>query len=56
MAEKDLKLELNIVTPERLMVADRVDQVNVPGTEGDLGVLYDHAPILTAMRPGTIIV
>ena len=51
---QDQKLELNIVTPERLMVADRVDQVNVPGTEGDLGVLYDHSPILTALRPGPL--
>ncbi len=51
---QDQKLELNIVTPERLMVADRVDQVNIPGTEGDLGILYDHSPILTAMRPGPL--
>ena len=54
MAQQEQKLELNIVTPERLMVADRVDQVNVPGTEGDLGILYDHSPILTAMRPGPL--
>ena len=50
MAEK--KLQLSIVTPERLVVNEEVDQVNVPGIEGDLGVLYDHAPILTTMRPG----
>jgi F-type H+-transporting ATPase subunit epsilon len=54
MAQQEQKLELNIVTPERLMVADRVDQVNVPGTEGDLGILYDHSPILTALRPGPL--
>ncbi|MBI5426941.1 MAG: F0F1 ATP synthase subunit epsilon [Nitrospinae bacterium] len=47
-------LLLSIVTPERLMVSDKVDQVNVPGSEGDLGVLYDHAPLLTAMRPGLL--
>ena len=46
------KLQLSIVTPERLVVNENVDQVNVPGVEGDLGVLYDHAPILTTMRPG----
>ena len=50
MAEN--KLQLSIVTPERLVVNEQVDQVNVPGAEGDLGVLYDHAPILTTMRPG----
>lgn len=47
-------LQLNIVTPERHMVTDKVDQVNVPGSEGDLGILYDHAAILTAMRPGML--
>ena len=50
MAEN--KLQLSIVTPERLVVNEYVDQVNVPGVEGDLGILYDHAPILTTMRPG----
>jgi len=47
-------LQLNIVTPERHMVTDKADQVNVPGSEGDMGILYDHAPILTAMRPGLL--
>ena len=46
------KLQLSVVTPERLVVDEEVDQVNVPGVEGDLGILYDHAPILTTMRPG----
>ena len=46
------KLQLSIVTPERLVLSEDVDQVNVPGVEGDLGILYDHAPILTTMRAG----
>ena len=50
MAEN--KLQLSIVTPERLVLSEDVDQVNVPGVEGDLGILYDHAPILTTMRAG----
>ena len=50
MAEN--KLQLSIVTPERLVLSKNVDQVNVPGVEGDLGILYDHAPILTTMRAG----
>ena len=50
MAEN--KLQLSIVTPERLVLDEDVDQVNVPGVEGDLGILYDHAPLLTTMRPG----
>ena len=50
MAEN--KIQLSIVTPERLVLSEDVDQVNVPGVEGDLGILYDHAPILTTMRAG----
>ena len=50
MAEN--KLQLSVVTPERLVLTEEVDQVNVPGVAGDLGILYDHAPILTTMRPG----
>ncbi len=48
------KLILNIVTPEQQMVSEEVDQVNAPGTEGDLGILYDHAPILTNLRSGQL--
>ena len=48
------KLTLSIVTPEKQLVSDEVDQVNVPGTEGDLGILYDHAPILTNLRSGQL--
>ena len=50
MAEN--KLQLSIVTPERLVLSIDVDQVNVPGVEGDMGILYGHAPILTTMRAG----
>ena len=50
MAEN--KLKLSIVTPERLVLNEGVDQVNAPGIEGDLGILYDHAPLLTTMRAG----
>ena len=48
------RLTLSIVTPEKLVVNDEVDQVNVPGSEGDLGILYDHAPIITNLRPGPL--
>ena len=50
MAEN--KLKLSIVTPERLVLNEGADQVNAPGIEGDLGILYDHAPLLTTMRAG----
>ena len=48
------KLILSIVTPEKQLVTEEVDQVNVPGTEGDLGILHDHAPILTLLRAGQL--
>jgi F-type H+-transporting ATPase subunit epsilon len=48
------KLILSIVTPEKQLVSEEVDQVNVPGTEGDLGILRDHAPILTLLRSGQL--
>ena len=50
MAEK---LFVTLVTPEKEMVADpEVDQVNIPGIDGDMGILPNHAPLLTTMRPG----
>ena len=50
MAEK---LFLSLVTPAKEMVIDPdVDQVNIPGSEGNLGILADHAPLFTILRPG----
>ena len=47
------KLFLSLVTPEKEMVVDAdVDQVNIPGFEGDMGILADHAPLFTILRPG----
>ncbi len=47
------KLFLSLVTPAKEMVIDPdVDQVNIPGIEGDLGILADHAPLFTILRPG----
>jgi len=48
------KIILSIVTPEKQLVAEEVDQVNAPGSEGDLGILYDHAPLLTNLRSGQL--
>ena len=48
------KLILSIVTPEKLLVSEEVDQVNLPGSEGDMAILYDHTPILTNLRSGQL--
>ncbi len=47
-------LHLSLVTPEKQLVGEDVDQVNVPGSEGDLGILLGHAPLITNLRPGPL--
>jgi F-type H+-transporting ATPase subunit epsilon len=46
----------DLVAPERLLFAGEVEQVDLPGSEGDMGVLAFHAPLVTALRPGIITV
>ena len=48
------KLTLTVVTPEKQLVSEEVAQVNAPGSEGDVGGLSDHAPILTNLRSGQL--
>ena len=45
-----------LVTPTRLAFAGEVEQVDVPGAEGDFGVLAGHAPFISALRPGLLTV
>ncbi len=45
-----------LVSPEKLAFSGEVDQVDVPGLEGDFGVLAGHAPLVAAMRPGILTV
>jgi F-type H+-transporting ATPase subunit epsilon len=47
-------IEVSLVCPEALVFAGEADQVDLPGAEGDLGVLAGHAPIVTALRPGIV--
>jgi F-type H+-transporting ATPase subunit epsilon len=44
----------DLVSPEKLAFAGEVDQVDIPGWEGDFGVLAGHAPLVAAMRPGIL--
>jgi F-type H+-transporting ATPase subunit epsilon len=44
----------DLVSPEKLAFSGEVDQVDVPGVEGDFGVLAGHAPIVAAVRPGIL--
>ena len=46
----------DLVSPEKLAFSGEVDQVDVPGLEGDFGVLAGHAPVVAAVRPGILTV
>jgi len=48
------QLHFELVTPERLLRSDDVYMVVVPASEGDMGVLAGHAPVMTTIRPGAI--
>ena len=50
------RLHFSLVSPERELFSGDVDGVDVPGLEGDFGVLPDHAPVMTAIRMGAITV
>jgi F-type H+-transporting ATPase subunit epsilon len=47
-------LHFEFVSPERVLFAGEVDQVDLPGVEGDLGILAGHAPLVTLLRPGIL--
>jgi F-type H+-transporting ATPase subunit epsilon len=46
------QIHLEFVTPERALVHEHVDEVELPGEDGDFGVLPGHAPLLAALRVG----
>ena len=47
-------IELQIVTPERMLVQEQVDEVQIPGAEGYFGVLPGHTPLLAALAVGEL--
>ncbi len=52
----DGKLQFDLVSPERLVISERVDSVTVPGVEGDFGVLPNHSPVMAMIREGELVV
>jgi F-type H+-transporting ATPase subunit epsilon len=48
------KIVFDLVSPERLLLSTEADMVTVPGTEGYLGVMAGHAPLVTTLRAGMI--
>src|ERR1041385_778132 len=51
-----MALHFELVSPEKLLFSGEVEQVDVPGAEGDFGVLEGHAPFVSAVRPGILTV
>jgi F-type H+-transporting ATPase subunit epsilon len=51
-----MPLQLEIVTPERLAFSDTVDSVQLPGIEGELGVLPHHAPLVSILGVGELLI
>jgi F-type H+-transporting ATPase subunit epsilon len=49
-------MRLEIITAERQVYADDVDVVVAPGMEGQLGILPHHAPLMTALQPGELMI
>jgi len=58
MADKltDKTFQFELVSPERILVSEEASMVVVPGEAGDFGVLAEHAPLLSSIRPGVVTV
>ena len=50
------ELHLDFVSPESVLFSGDVDQVDLPGAEGDMGIFAGHAPLVTVLRPGIVTV
>lgn len=49
-------MQFDLVSPERRLASYEASAVEIPGTEGDLTVMPDHAPTITTLRPGVMVV
>ena len=54
MIMADFNFEL--VSPERLLLSERVTEVVIPATEGEMTVMANHAPVMTTIKPGVVTV
>jgi len=50
----DNAVQFELVSPEKLLLSEKVEMVVVPGAEGDFGVLPGHTPVISTVRPGVI--
>ncbi|WP_147125846.1 F0F1 ATP synthase subunit epsilon [Shimia ponticola] len=49
-------MQFDLVSPERLLASFEATEVQIPGADGDLTAMADHAPVITALRPGVLVV
>ena len=48
------KIAFDLVSPERLLLSEEAEMVTIPGTEGDMGVMEGHMPLISTLRTGVI--
>ncbi|MCX7305738.1 MAG: F0F1 ATP synthase subunit epsilon [Hyphomicrobiales bacterium] len=48
--------QFDLVSPERLLVSEEVESVVIPGAEGEMTILANHAPVMTTVKPGVVTV
>ena len=48
--------QFELVSPERLLVSEQVELVVIPGAEGEMTVMANHAPVMTTIKPGVVTV
>ena len=47
-------MQLQLITPEKILFSGEIDMVTAPGSEGEFGVLQGHAPFVSTLKPGVI--
>ncbi|OUV59931.1 MAG: ATP synthase F1 subunit epsilon [Candidatus Pelagibacter sp. TMED128] len=50
------KFTVEIISPDRLIIKSEATEVTIPSYEGQMGILKDHIPLITFLRPGLIII
>lgn len=51
-----MAFKFELVSPERLLVSEEVEAVVIPGSEGEMTVMENHAPVMTTIKPGVVTV
>ena len=49
-------MQFQLITPEKVFFSGEAEEVNVPGEDGDFGVLTGHAPTISTLKPGVVVI